>query len=260
MALSDLEQFLVHNYPPQSAIILIIKYLFGGFSILYFLCVLIQLKLLTPFLLKHISRANNYKANGDWVWVVTPLYLLFFSIIRLNSEFEFQQVNAIVPFDNLFPAWLIYYYLGMVCKYKSIKIRPIYSFAALLVSLYLSIEVVFWLKGHSGIPNFPMTQSKITSMFIALSVILLLYSVREMDLPRNLFSRIGEMSFGIYILHIPIMLLLQKAIEMTHSTLIVHCWSFPVFKYMSVLLVTTCVLLLAYKMLPSKFVRLLGLK
>lgn len=61
---------------------LIIKYLTGGFSILYFLFVLIQLKVLTPCLIKHITK-EGYVLKKDPLWLITPIYLLFFSSIRL---------------------------------------------------------------------------------------------------------------------------------------------------------------------------------
>lgn len=259
MAISDLEWFLVHNYPPPSAILLITKLLFGGFSILYFLCVLIQLKLLTPWLLKHI-KSEDYRVMRDPIWLITPLYLFAFSIFRLYAGAEFEQVNEVVPFDHFFPSWFIYYYLGMVCKFKVVKVQPLYTFIALVVSYYLSILVAFWLNDNSGIHNFPYTQSKITSMFIAISVILLVYSVRDMDVRRNVLARIGEWSFGIYLLHMPIKMYFQGFITFTHIQKFNLLYNYPPIKNMVVLIISYIILAILNRILPNKVMRVIGFK
>lgn len=245
--------------PPPSAILLITKLLFGGFSILYFLCALIQLKLLTPWLLKHI-KSKDYRVMRDPIWLITPLYLFAFSIIRLYAGAGFEKVNEIVPFDHFFPSWLIYYYLGMICKFKTIKVRPIYTFIALVVSYYFSILVAFWLNEYSDIHNFPYTQSKITSMFIAISAILLVYSVRDIDVKRNVLARIGEWSFGIYLLHMPIKLFFEVAIRLVHNSTIISVADYSIIKYLVVLLMCFSVILLIDKVLPKKIMRFIGLQ
>ena len=254
-----MEWTMVHNYPPPSAISLISKWLLGGFSILYFLCVLIQLKLITPWLLKHIT-CENYKLTRDPIWLITPLYLIVFSLIRLYADISFEQVNEFVPFDHFFPSWLVYYYLGMACKFRDIKIRPIYTFIALIVSYYISIVVAFWLNGHSSLHNFPYTQSKLTSMFIAISVILLVYSLRDMNMKRNILARIGEFSFGIYLIHMPVMIVTQKVISVLHIQSIIDFYNIAFIKYLSVLFASVVIVAIFNKVLPKKTVRVLGLQ
>ena len=245
--------------PPQSVLLIISKLLFGGFSILYFLCVLIQLKLLTPWLLKHI-KSEDYRITKDPLWLITPLYLLSFSLIRLYAGNEFVKVNEIVPFNHFFPSWLIYYYLGMVCKFKTIKIRPIYALIALMVSYYLSILVSFWLNDCSSIHNFPYTQSKLTSMLIALSVIMLIYSVRDLGMKRNILARIGEWSFGIYLLHMPVKMYFQGFITFAHLRTLNMLYNYPLIKYIFVLLISSIIITILNHILPSKAMRVLGLQ
>lgn len=249
----------MHNYPPPSIIGLISKCLLGGFSILYFLFVLIQLKLITPWLLKRIKR-EDYKFRKDAVWLVTPLYLLIFTLFRLYAEADYELSSEILPFDHLFPSWLIYYYLGMVCRFRTIKVRPIYIFFALVVSYYLSIVVAFWLNGNSNLHNFPYTQSKLSSMFIALCVMLLVNSFYERKMPCGILSRIGEWSFGIYLLHIPIMIALQKAISLSRINVLMETFNVPFIKYICVLAFTLAILFALSKTFPKNVLRVLGLQ
>ena len=249
----------MHNYPPHSAITLISKWLFGRFSILYYLNVLIQLKLLTPWLLKHVRR-NDYSVKKDSLWLVTPIYLTLFSLVRLFTEDEYDKICAIVSFDCFFPAWLIYYYLGMVCKFKQVKILPIRCFIALLASYYMGIVIAFWLKNMSSIQNFPYTQSKLTSMFIAISIITLVYSIRDMGIKRNVLAKLGERSFGVYLLHMPVLIITQKVVSVVQIPLLDYVYSIGFIKYLVVLTLTISIVYLLTNILPIRVVRIWGLQ
>lgn len=221
--------------------------------------VLIQLKLLTPYLLRRISN-EKYNPLLDWLWLVTPLYLLAFTIIRIFSSDDFERVNQVIAFDNFFPSWIIYYYLGMFCKYHGIKIRVSYLTVSTLVAIFIGILVAFWIYENSSIYNFPFTQSKLSSLLLAISVILLFYSLHEDDFPNNVLGRLGEMSFGIYILHLPVKLFLQIIISLTRSSDLLYVYQLPLVMFLSVLVITVLILLVVYRTVPRKYVRLLGLQ
>lgn len=250
----------MYCYPPLSVNSLVIKYLTGGFSILYFLFVLIQLKILTPFLFRHLTK-KDYKPFKDPLWLITPIYLLIFTIIRLTAVNWYQGVNSIVAFDCFFPSWLLYYYLGLYFKHYNHKNKPFYIVLSLLISLSLSILAAFWLFKNSEISNFPYTQSKLTSMLYAFCVIILFFSIRDDNMRRNFIARIGEKSFGIYLLHIPIMLLLQKIIEILPLPVGLHAlFSIPVTMLVLVICLTTIVLNVLYRIIPLRLLRLIGLQ
>ena len=245
--------------PPQSIKILLLNFVTGGYSILYFLFVLIQLKLLTPYLIKRVAK-EGYRPFRDWLWLVSPLYLLAFTIIRLLYSDGFERVNQVVAFDNFFPSWIVYYYLGIFCRNHGIKIRASYLAVSTMAAIIISILAAFWLCDNSSIYNFPFTQSKLTSLLLALSVILLFYSLHEKDFPNNVLAHLGEMSFGIYILHLPVKFFLQKIISLTHSSDLLYVYQLPLVLYLSVLVITFLILLVVYRIVPRKYVRLLGLQ
>lgn len=246
------------NTPPSSITVIITKFLTGGYSILYFLFVLIQLKLLTPCLIRRITK-NEYNAQKDYLWLITPLYLAFFSFFRIFRASSFETIDNILPFDNLFPAWFVYYYLGIFCRYGTIKIRPIICVIVLIVSYYWGIVAAFWLEDNSVIFNYPYTQSKLTSMFISLSLILLVYSIHEVGVKQTVLSRIGDWSFGIYILHVPVMIGSQYLITITHNTWTIDIYSMPIVRYSCVLLITLGILFLLNRVIPQRYLRYLGL-
>lgn len=245
--------------PTQSITILLLNFVTGGYSILYFLFVLIQLKLLTPYLIKRVTK-EGYSPFRDWMWLVTPLYLLAFTIIRLLYSDSFERVNHVVAFDNFFPSWILYYYLGMFCKYHGIKIRTSYLVVSSLIAILISILAAFWLYENNSIDNFPYTQSKTTSMLFAISIVLLFYSMHEDTMSRNILARIGEMSFGIYLLHLPIKVICDKYISMSQYSQLMSLYNLPVVKFLSVLLLTIGILVFTYRYIPSKIIRFVGLK
>ena len=246
---------MVNNYPPQPCYKLIVKYLTGGYSILYFLFVLIQLKALTPWLIRRITK-EGYNLKKDWLWLVTPVYILIFSFIRLYRGDGFERINDIIAFDCFFPSWFIYYYMGIYLKFNKLKVLPVYLSLSVFISLYISILTAFWLCDSTSIYNFPYTQSKLTSMLLAISVILLLFSLRDDNINRNFVARIGEMSFGIYLIHMPIKITLEKLPFLSGISII----QLPLVKFILVLLLTIAILQIAYKLLPLKYVRYLGLQ
>lgn len=167
---------------------------------------------------------------------------------------EFERLNEFVAFDNFFPSWFIYYYLGLYCKYHKPLFHTSYAVLAALASIYLSILAAFWIYNNSSVANFPYTQSKFTSMLLAISIITFFYSIREEKMTRNFLARIGEMSFGIYLLHMPI----KKVYELM-STKIAFL-DYPLLKYLLVLLLSISILYYLGLLIPDKYMKSLGLK
>lgn len=112
----------------------IIKIIFFGGAApqLYFLSVLLQLTLLTPFLIKLIQQDNRVV---DFVcWAVTPVYVAIMYLYDYITGSRFPLYCA------LFPAWFGFYYAGMVVRERNITLRVsnVTLVALLLLTLYLS--------------------------------------------------------------------------------------------------------------------------
>lgn len=133
---------------------------------------------------------------------------------------------------------------------------PVYLALSVCASLYLSILTAYWLCDNTNIINFPYTQSKLTTMLFAISVILLLFSIRDDSMNRNYLARIGEMSFGIYLVHMPIKMVFEKLPFLSSISTI----QLPIVKYILIFLLTIVVLKIAYKIMPTYYIRLLGLQ
>lgn len=73
---------------------------------LYYILVLLQLTLLTPYLIR--SRKN-------WMYLITPIFLICLYIYNITTG------NMPIFYETLFPAWFIFYMLGMDVRERKFK-------------------------------------------------------------------------------------------------------------------------------------------
>lgn len=226
----------------------------GAFFPLYFLVVLMQLKLISSFLFRRI-QAENYKIYKDWVWLVTPIWLLFIYVYQIKTG-EQPLVYA-----QVFPAWLLFYYLGLyvgnrfrngvkIAKHSCLTI-------GLLASLYLCIAEAEWLYDVINVPFFAASQIKVSSFIYSVFICLLsvgLYSEQK----SNLICRIGDVSFGIFIIHIPV----KMGVEIVASKMPLAFQSGIINQLIvvaSTVLLSYMVIVVANRVLPNNIVMYLGL-
>lgn len=99
---------------------------------LYYILVLLQLTLLTPYLIR--SRKN-------WMYLITPIYLVCLYIFNITTG------NMPLFYETLFLAWFIFYILGMDVregKFKRYKVKGWMIGLALIASFgesYLLIKI-----------------------------------------------------------------------------------------------------------------------
>ena len=211
-------------------------------GIYYYILVYIQIVLITPFVIKLVK--SKYKNTG---FLLTPMFMLtyYMVIILFQREIPFP-LNA-----NNFVIWFIYYYLGIYLRNNQLVIKNINDIKILLImSLILQIgEGIYWNKlGYYGMAT---TQLKFTSMISNILILILTFSwlnngkeVKERCW-KNYLIEIGGMSFGIYLLHILILVILNK---------VIFCWQNIVFPLntMIVLLINCICVIIGRKILGEK--------
>lgn len=221
----------------------------GAFFPLYFLIVLIELKLITPLLFKHLNQ-KKYLWYKDWMLLVTPLTVavIYFYQIRMGKQ--------PLIYAQIFPTWFIQYYLGILLKKELIKISSLNAIFATLISIYLmSIESTF-INKNLGIDWLAASQIKYSSILFSIALSLLFLSMHK-KIERNILVVLGELSFGIYLLHIPI----KIGIEIIVTRIIPL--SNPLWQIITVsITICACVIVIktAQRLLPEKLNLYLGLR
>lgn len=182
---------------------------------LYYIIVLLELTLLTPFLIK----ALDSRKWSVFIMSLTPIYLLLCSGYRYYTGAELSWMG------RDFCAWIIFYYFGMLVKHygwkriSNLHLIPMY-FAALAVSITEGFIVNF----KQGMFSMAISQIDLTTMLYSLTVIALIMnywtdlrvefshqneanrtnSNRFKSIKEKVISSlvyIGDISFGIYFCH-----------------------------------------------------------
>lgn len=165
---------------------------------LYFILVLLQLTIITPFLIRRIEKGRGAK----YLFLVTPLYLLILYLYFLiyKQQLPFYQIP--------FPAWFNFYYLGLWIKIKGYK--PIFKRNNILNSIILcvaglifSIIESYLLLSLGSTGGFASSQIKVSSFLYVFAIINLLIIIKPYmeNLKIKWLENIGDSSYGIYYIH-----------------------------------------------------------
>ena len=194
------------------SIIPIIKLLTCSYSVYYFVAVIIQCYILLPFL-----QRINYKCSLAlssivaivWMGVYTYCFLLYYEL----------SLPLIVYAGN-FLMWGFYFILGMsfrnrrfqnISLLKLLIMLSIFLFASVFESFYIMDKT----RSLSG------GGQKITAFFLNSTLIFILFNTRTIDKIQlkvhskifRIISLLGEYSFGVYLIHLSIISILNSALN-----------------------------------------------
>lgn len=163
----------------------------------YYILVLLQLTILTPYLIRK---------RGAWMYLITPIYLIFLYI--------FNIITGSMPlfYETLFPAWFVFYIMGMDAregKLGGVKVKGWMTGLALAASFCEA----FFLMNIGCSVGFACSQIKFSS-FIYASLIALWLSQHVMECKPSVLSSIGDCGFGIYFSHILVLQVVSKVLEL----------------------------------------------
>lgn len=183
-----------------------------GFSVYYFIALIIQYYLLLPIL-------TNVKRGG-----VILAFVITMSAIGLVSWLHLIKgygMSSIVH-GGLFPVWLVFFVIGIYLGNRQTRMYSLWPWLLLtVVGLALSYMETEWI--------YPLHRMgygiKPSSHLYSLAVIMVLFS-RKVQLvfnPSNVlfafFCRLGRISFGVYLVHCFFILLLTRFFSLNWAEL-----------------------------------------
>lgn len=170
----------------------------------YYIVVLVQLTLLTPWLVR--------MKNRRWLYMVTPIYLVILYIYNLAT--------GLMPrlYETVFPAWFSFYVLGLDCrsgKWVNVCRRAKNWWIAAVLGLSI-IEAFVLLRVGCAI-GFASSQIRFGSFLYAGLIALALMKGKDMENEdgklRKLMVSIGDYSYGIFYVHILVLIVVRKIIS-----------------------------------------------
>ena len=207
-----------------------VKFLFCGYSIYYFIALIIQYYLLLPLLTK-ISKIG---------WVISALVSLVCISLYMYSGIKLP----LLLFAGPFYVWIMFFCQGILMG-KLKRNYPIFILAILLIiALILQLIESYFLygirEGGLGIKASAFIYSTIV-IFIAFSKKCQMLYESNSNFLFSLVEYLGKISFGIYLIHMYIIMVINKFIGIEY-------WSVKfILRFMTSVVVIYCV----KRLLPS---------
>lgn len=168
----------------------------------YYIVVLVQLTLITPWLVK-IVKHNGIISRI--LLLVTPLYLMYL--------YAWNYIVGISPrlYETLFPAWFGFYYLGIHVRCgRKLKCNGYAAAGALALSC---VEAV-GLKAVGFDIGFYTSQITVGSFLYSVTIIGWLLKKSENNRRGcRLLSKIGDCSYGIFYIHMAVLMIVGRFIK-----------------------------------------------
>lgn len=222
---------------------IITKYLTGSaLAPYYYIIVIVQYYLLLPLL----QKVNN-KLGFIISIAINSLFFVLLYIYRVKT-------NANIPlffYGGVFPSWIVFFQGGLfIGKYGIKQIERKYAVSLIILTLLLCfVESNIWLYKTSNI-SYSISQSKFSSFLFSWSVIYYLVSYRFSI--NKVLLQIGNYSFGIYLIHIIIMIFARKLLTLYLP--LMNIQPLYQFLYLSITIGVSCVIIFVSRKLFPKWI------
>lgn len=185
----------------------LLKYFFCGYSIYYFVALVIQFYVLLPLFQKiRLFRNIFFCLALSLLWVA-----FYFYIVRLSIPVPL--VLYAVPIFCFF----VHFSAGAVLRTRQIGTKKSCIAFLILATIFLFFSVIesYWGMQMSG--TLDGTGLKPTAVLFSVCAVVLLYGFSfESNFPENNFTKFiglaGKLSFGIYLTHLFVLMVLNKTI------------------------------------------------
>ena len=169
----------------------------------YYILLIVQYYLLQP-LLKRIGKSKT----GVFITLFISLFFCFaFEVLKGKYGI---QIPFIIYAGN-FIVWSIFPVLGIYVKLNRLSIKVNYFFVASLFFLIVSIFHTLYLAEKYNNTGNAITAIKSTSFLFSITFILLLYKLKDSFVYNKAFVKLGELSFGIYFMHMFVLQIIMSA-------------------------------------------------
>lgn len=226
-------------YHQQSLLKNILVFLLCGYSIYYFIALIIQCYLLLPFVQK---KMLNYAMGG----VILSLSLICVAVISYTSITRFP----LIVFAGPVIVWLIFFWIGVFLSRRKRDYKIEWIFIGVLISFVLMlIETKFRHEATGG--GYGIKPSSFIFSFL---MILLLSSKRmeqkyvKDNIINKVLTVVGDYSFPIYLIHCFVITIVFHFVSISN-------W---IARWIIVVAITMLFIYIVRKVLPNKSLKIIG--
>lgn len=226
-------------YHQQSLLKNILVFLLCGYSIYYFIALIIQCYLLLPFIQK---KMLNYAMGG----VILSLSLICVAVISYTSITRFPLIVFVGPVI----VWLIFFWIGVFLSRRKRDYKIGWIFIGVLISFVLMlIETKFRHEATGG--GYGIKPSSF--IFSFLMILLLLSKRMELKYVKDnkinkALTIVGDYSFPIYLVHCFVITIVFHFVSISN-------W---IARWIIVVAITMLLIYIVRKVLPNKCLKIIG--
>lgn len=215
----------------------------------YFIILIIQYYLFLPLLQRFTNRKGFIIAA-----FFNTVFLILLYFIRLHGRTELPLIIT----AGVFPAWIVFFHGGICIKRNDL---PQLTYTQICLFLVVAVtatvlESLYWLQAAQSV-SFALSQLKITSFIFSWAFILFLL---KKPVPLNkVLIKMGEYSFGIFLIHIPVMIVAFRFLNIFPGLLRIQ----PLYQCIYTVLtlgISSLIIYLSNKFLPEKINFVLGFR
>ena len=210
-----------------------------GFSIYYFIALIIQYYLLLPFLQKYLKRNLIISILSSVVSINTITYLLSVKGLSL----------PLILYAGPFIVWFAFYMLGVYYSCNSRNYSLITACIIVIVGFLLECAEAYYLQTHftGGVGI------KLSAFIYSFGIVLfVLHPQIETSYKETYFTKlivyIGKISFGIYLIHCYLIAVVTKFLS-------IDIWFL---RWVIVSLITILVIAIVRRFLPQRHIKYIG--
>lgn len=168
----------------------------------YYIVVLMQLTIITPWLVKVIKEDKKIKSI---LWIITPVYFVYLYM------WNFIKGSSPRLYETLFPAWFGFYYLGIQVR-CGLKFK--YNGYIVIVAWLMSCVEALILRKFGGSIGFCTSQITMGSFLYSGAMLGWILKRAEEGVNSNkLLAKVGDCSYGIFYIHMAILMVVGKFIN-----------------------------------------------
>jgi len=214
---------------------------FQTFGPYYFIALIIQYYIFLPVLIKF----SNMKG-----FIITIIISLSTTILIFYIRYYTTIALPLIIYAGLFPTWIVFFVYGLYLGLEgNIPISNKWLIFAILISYAFSCVESYYLYSQFNQAGDAVTAVKPTSFIYSLFMISFLF--KNVDLINMTFLKyLGEISFGIYLLHIIILRIASKvlnSVSFIFNTQLLYQFGLVFFT-----LLISCVIIVTTKMILNK--------